>query len=216
MRLTAFLTPVLVPLALAAPAGAAVILPENTTDVTLTSAPVLGSLGLSVAPTGTATIDASGTYPVASFPITGGVQNSDGSLVIEHNGSDLAISSLAVTVDIGNFVITTGAARIWGEVGLNGVPLGGVSAPLFVLTPGTGDYIMTLTPLAAATLNAAFVTDAFNTTIQIGTATTHPVISTAVPEASTWAMLGAGFAALAIAARRRPRILDRTGDAVAG
>jgi hypothetical protein len=202
MRSTFGFMSFVLPLAFAAPAGATVILPENSTDVTLTSASVLASLGISARSTGTATVDTSGAYPVVAFPITGGVENSDGSLVIDHSGSDLDLYSTTVSVDLGNFVVDTKAAQISGDVALGGAPLGPPSIPLFDLGAGSGDFILTLTPTAASALNSAFGTRAFNTTLQIGTATTNPV---AAPEPSTWVMLCAGFGALAVAASRRAR-----------
>ena len=89
------------------PGGGGGHLPENSTDVTLTSAPTLGTRGITVSPTGTARLDTSGQYPVAMFPITGGFENADGSLVIEHDGSDLALSKGMNTVEIGDFFIRT-------------------------------------------------------------------------------------------------------------
>ena len=194
------------PLALSAPAKAAIILPENTTDVTLTSAPVLTELGVSVAPTGRAALDTSGAYPVAMFPITGGVANPDGSLIIRHDGSDLALSAGSNTVDIGNFVISTKAMTIDGDVVVNGSPYASMT-PLFNLAMGSGDFVLTLTSGAAGALNAVFDTDAFTTAIQIGTAVTNPVISSAVPELSTWIMLCMGFGLLGVCGASRSRSL---------
>ena len=205
MRASLCLASLFLPFALTAPAQAAVILPENTTDLTLTSAPVLGALGVSVSRTGTAKIDTSGTYPLAMFPITGGVENADGSLVIDHKGSDLELSKGTTSVDIGNFVVDTKSMTIDGFVAVDG---GSPSAPLtlFDLSKGSGDFVVTLSSGAATALNTVFGTDAFSSSIQIGTATTNPVVAAGVPEASTWVLLCAGFGALAVgAARRRSR-----------
>jgi hypothetical protein len=165
---------------------AAVILPENSTDMTLTSGSALGMLGITVSPTGKATLDTSGQYPVAMFPITGGFENADGSLVIEHDGSDLALTKGMDTVDIGDY----------------GVSAGGPIA-LFGLAKGSTDFIVTLTAGAAKDLDKVFDTRAFSASTIIGTAVTHPVIASAVPEPSTWVMLCGGFGAFAVAAFRR-------------
>ena len=62
------------------------------TSVSLASATVLQSLGISVAPLGSATIDASGPDPMAKFGITGGTESAgDDADVILHQGSGLEL-----------------------------------------------------------------------------------------------------------------------------
>src|SRR5271165_3846505 len=71
------------------------------TDVTLTSAATLTSLGIHVSTLGSATVDASGASPVAEFPITGGTEQSAGDVIL-HEGSGLALSTAHDTVDLQN------------------------------------------------------------------------------------------------------------------
>jgi hypothetical protein len=178
-------------------AGATEILPRNTTDVTLTSADLLTSLGFSVAPTGTATVESGSSPPVVMFPITGGTaMGSD--LMIEHNGSDLALSRMGTTVDVGNFLVNTMSLVVDGFVSVNGGPQSSPVA-LFNIVPAS-PLELTLTSGAATALNGAFGVTDFTGGLEIGTAVTNPVLA---PEAPTWLMLLAGFGGLAYAAARR-------------
>jgi hypothetical protein len=178
-------------------ARATEILPENTTDVTLTSAGLLASLGFSVAPTGTATVEMGSSPPVVMFPITGGTAvGSD--LMIEHNGSDLSLSRMGTTVDVGDFLVNTMALVVDGFVSVNGGPMSSPVA-LFNIVPAS-PLELTLTSGAATALNGAFGVTVFEPGLEIGTVVTHPVLA---PEAPTWVMLVGGFAVLAYATRCR-------------
>ena len=182
----------------ALPAGAATIT-GGTTAVTLTSAPSLASLGLSVSPTGTATVatDASG-LPVVTFPITGGT-TAGGNAIIEHNGSGLLFSNGGgATLGIGNFRIDTAAALITGDASANGSALGIV--PLFKLAPGAQ---LLLTAEAAGAFQTVFNADVVENTI-VGTAAVNP-IAAGVPEPATWSLMILGFGAVGAAMRRRTR-----------
>ena len=179
----------------------------GTTEVTLTSAPVLAGLGVSVSPLGTASISsgATGAAPVASFPITGGSSDSSGAL-IEHNGSGLALSAGGTVVDARNFLIDTANAVVDSDVSVNGASAGNLG--LFSIGPG---LTLTLTAGAASALDAAFGTEALSSSTVIGTAATSPVVGPTVPapvaasEPAGVAVLGAGLLAL-VAIRRRASV----------
>ena len=173
----------------------------GTTEVTLTSAPVLAGLGVSVSPLGTASVSSgtTGAPPVASFPITGGTAASNGAL-IEHNGSGLALSAGSTVVDARNFLIDTANAVVDSDVSIDGASAGNLG--LFSIGPG---LTLTLTPGAASALDAAFGTEALSSSTVIGTAATSPVVGAppvAAPEPAGVAVLGAGLLAL-VAIRRR-------------
>ena len=173
---------------------ATAILAENTTDVTLTSGALLGSLGFSVTPTGTAELVTGSNPPEVMFPITGGAAMG-GYLMIEHNGSGLALSNGTTTVDIGNFLVDTKDLVVDSYVGAPAAP----TVPIFNIVPNS-PLELTLTSGAATALNTAFDTTDFTAGLEIGTVVTNPVLA---PEAPTWVMLAGGFAALGFAASRR-------------
>jgi hypothetical protein len=172
----------------------------GTTEVTLTSAATLASLGASVSGLGTATINTSGTYPVATFPITGGSTSPSGNL-IEHNGSGLAITAGSTVVDARNFLIDTANAVIDSDVSINS----GSSSNIGLFAIGSG-LSLTLTSGAATALSPVFGLPASQLeALVIGTATTSPTVGTGAvdaPEPATVAMLGAGLLGL-VAFRRR-------------
>lgn len=171
----------------------------GTTSVTLTSAPTLTSLGLGVAPTGTATVTlGSGGIPIASFGITGNTPDN----LIFHDGSGLRFSAGANNLAISNFLINTTTGVITGSVSVNGTAVGnGIS--LFNI--GSGLSLTLATPALNAfgstfNLNAATVT-ALSTAV-IGTANITPP-SAPVPEPGTIALFLSGLPLLGAAARRR-------------
>ena len=148
-------------------------------------------------PTGTATVEMGSSPPVVMFPITGGTAvGSD--LMIEHNGSDLSLSRMGTTVDVGDFLVNTMALVVDGFVSVNGGPMSSPVA-LFNIVPDF-PLELTLTSGAATALNGAFGVTVFEPGLEIGTVVTHPVLA---PEAPTWVMLIGGFAMLAYATRRR-------------
>jgi hypothetical protein len=173
------------------------ILPANTTDVTLISADTLAALGISVTPTGTAMLAPGSSPPEVMFPITGGTATG-AALMIEHNGSGLALSDGTTTVTIGNFLVDTQQLEVFSYLGAPAAP----TIPIFNIVAGS-PLELTLTAAAAGALNAAFDTDAFSANLAIGTVVTNPVLA---PEAPTWAMMAGGFIALALAARRQARL----------
>jgi hypothetical protein len=199
MKLTKFLlAAVLVLSACAVSAMADSILVGGVTQVTLTSAPTLTSLGLTVAPTGTATVftNSSG-IPVASFNITG---NSPANLIF-HDGSGLRFSAGGANLAISNFLINTNTNTISGTVIANGALVGnGIS--LFNIGSG---LTLTLSSTALGAfgstfgLNQATVT-ALSTAV-IGTARIIP--ASEVPEPGTLLLLLSGAAVAGPALRRR-------------
>jgi hypothetical protein len=171
----------------------------GTTNVTLTSAPTLTSLGLGVAPTGTATVTlGSGGIPIASFGITGNTPDN----LIFHDGSGLRFSAGSNNLAISNFLINTTTGIITGSVSVNGTSVGnGIS--LFNI--GSGLSLTLATPALNAfgstfNLNAATVT-ALSTAV-IGTASINPPAA-AVPEPGSIALFLSGLPIIGAAARRR-------------
>ena len=180
----------------------AAVITGGTTDVVLTSAGALAGAGVGVKPLGTGTIEATRPFPTAVFPITGGSIGAGGA-TIEHQGSGLELSSIATPakkIDVTNFLVDTAAGLVSGDV--NG---GTTAIGLFSLQPPTGLNMipLNLTAGAAQALNGLFGTS-FTTATQIGVASTHPTTG-AVPEPSTWALMGLGFAALGFAGFRKAR-----------
>jgi hypothetical protein len=175
------------------PVGEFKTLTGNSTSVALDAGFVkaLGTLKLTPAPIGTATISPAG---VASFPITGGnakiykkgdvtpyVQG-----MIEHQGSGLSLTGGATKVELKNFVIDPGSnSKLTGEVDVNGKVFA-KSVKLFDLdgstlkTPTLSGGVATLTGTtvylsteAADALNKTFKTNALagDMKVKIGVAT---------------------------------------------
>jgi hypothetical protein len=190
----------------AAPANAVPIV-GGTTAVTLTAAPTLTSLGLTVAPTGTATATINAGIPTVSFPITGGTQNdSTGALLLQHNGSGLLFTTSANSnsLAIGNFVVDSAAALVTGSATTT---IGGVTNNLsnVSLFNIVGGNTLTLTSAASGAFSAVF-----NANLPAGT-TVGTVrinaVAAGVPEPGTWMMMLLGFGAVGLTLRRRNRQL---------
>jgi hypothetical protein len=99
----------------AAVQAATVPITGNETRVEVTAD--LGALGLSATTFGTATADASGLYPVFTFPITGGSLDTDlGTALILHQGSGVTLSAGGTTATIGNFTIDTAASLVFADL----------------------------------------------------------------------------------------------------
>lgn len=179
------------------PASAQNIVGGNTA-VTLTSAPTLTSLGLSVAPTGSAKVALNGSgLPVATFPITGGsIDGTTGAALIEHNGSGLQFTSGSNSLSIYDFLINTSTDLVSGGATANGSILG--SVPLFSI--GSGDSLL-LTSQASGAFSSVFGVNIAAGT-QIGTAQVNP-ITAPVPEPKTWLMMLLGFGILGLAIRNK-------------
>jgi len=165
---------------------------ETTVDVT---ADLVG-LGLSGAPFGLATVDVSGATPVFAFPITGGDLLPTGAL-IEHEGSGVTLTALGdplVSVTVGDFLIDTAQATIFGDV------IGGAQdLALFDLGPTTpGGIEIAITAQLAGALTTVFGADDL-TGATFGVAVTAP---NPIPLPAAGWMLIAGIGALAAMRRR--------------
>jgi hypothetical protein len=138
------------------------------TDVTLTSAATLASLGIDVSTLGSATLDVSGANPVAEFPITGGTEQRSGDVIL-HEGSGLALSKGSDTVDLQNFLVDTIHNVVDADVTIDGKFAG----DLGVFNIGAGGKL-TLTKTAA---------DALDSTFHLGsTLSSSTVVGTAAPD----------------------------------
>jgi hypothetical protein len=161
------------------------------TAVTLDSGFVtaLGTLKLTPAPVGSATISKAG---VAKFPITGGnvTYYTPGTVSpyvqgeIDHNGSGLSLTGGGKVVELTNFVIDPGKSVLTGTVTVDG-KVAAKSAPLFFLDGRTlkplqadaaaGTAVLEGTTVklkqeAADLLNQTFGTDALKAGLVIGVA----------------------------------------------
>lgn len=157
----------------------------QTTSVALdaATAKALTSLGVTLAPYGSATYTASSS--TIHFPITGGtaVIHSDHSYkpgyvagVLIHQGSGFTLTKGSTKVTLSNFVVNPGSSMLTGTVnGTIGVPLLFLNGSKLAITSvgstvhldGT---VASLTATAAKALNAAFGTTAFTAGIELGVA----------------------------------------------
>lgn len=165
------------------------------TDVVVTAD--LAALGLTPAPFGSATANGA-TF---TFPVTGGTQDTgSGNLLVEHDGSGVALTAGANSAFVGNFLIDTGAKTVFGD----GAVLGGAGfpdAPLFDFGTGTalpGQELLISAALAGA-LTAVFgAADLTGATFGYA----QPEIST-VPIPGAGILLLTGFAAVGARALRQ-------------
>ncbi len=141
------------------------------TKVTLTSANTLQSLGVTVTPLGSASVDASGPSPVADFPITGGTKGPGSSLVILHQGSGLELADSVGKLDLEDFRIDTRNGLVDANVLVNGQSAGNVA----VFDIGADGTTLTLTPTAAGVVDETLGTTAVTSDVVIGTATPSPI-----------------------------------------
>jgi hypothetical protein len=142
------------------------------TAVTLTSAPALQSLGVTVTPLGSASLDTSGTTPVADFPITGGTEGPGaGNDVILHQGSGLELSDSNGSLDLKDFLIDTQNGVVDANVTVNGQSAGNLA----VFDIASDGASLTLTPTAARVVDQVLGTFAITSSTVIGTAAPSPV-----------------------------------------
>lgn len=154
----------------------------------------LTSLGLGGAPFGSATVSGA----VFSFPITGGSATS-GDLEILHDGSGVTLFTLdpldATEVTVGNFVIDTAAATVFGDV------IGGpTDLDLFSFGAATGGIGLDITETLAGALTINFGAPDL-TGAQFGIANTAPEV---VPLPASAVLLLAGLAGLGALRRVKP------------
>ncbi|MDQ6617477.1 MAG: hypothetical protein M3083_22705 [Actinomycetota bacterium] len=146
------------------------------------TAKALTSLGVAVAPNGTATFDSSTS--TVSFPITGGAAVIHSDLgykpgyiagVVIHQASGLTFSKGSVKVALTDFVVDPGNSVLTGTVGGQiGVPLLDLDGTnVKVSTPNStvtlDGTVAKLTATAAGALNKAFSTTAFTPGLALGT-----------------------------------------------
>jgi len=157
-------------------AGTSVVLNAGT-------ATTLKSLGVSIAPAGTATFDAATS--TVTFPITSGYVeiHSDLSFTpgyiigsIEHDESGLTLSAGSTTVELDNFVVDPGNSMLYGTVGGKpGIPLLSLDGTNVKVTKdASGDVVLDgtvakLTATAAQALDTAFGTTAVKAGLPLGT-----------------------------------------------
>ncbi len=144
---------------------------SGVTDVTLTAASTLESLGVSVSALGTAKISQTGDNPpVAQFAITGGTEGPKrGEDVILHQGSGLELSDAAGSIELQNFIIDTAHHVIDADVTVDGTTSAGNLA-VFNLGPGGK---LTLTTAAEGALDS-YLNLNLSGTVTIGEAAAHP------------------------------------------
>ncbi|MDP8937494.1 MAG: hypothetical protein M3O23_07165 [Actinomycetota bacterium] len=153
------------------------------TSVTLDAgtAEALKSLGVSVAPAGSATFDA-GTSTV-TFPITSGyaeihsdLSHEPGYILgsIQHDGSGLTLSAGATKVTLSDFVVDPGNSVLYGTVGnMVKVPLLSLDGTNVKVSMEGGNVVLQgtvakLTDTAAGALNTAFKTSAIKQGTPLG------------------------------------------------
>ncbi|MGE0370705.1 MAG: hypothetical protein AB7Q01_02320 [Gammaproteobacteria bacterium] len=145
----------------------------GSTSVTLSSASVLQSLGVTVAPLGTARIDAESDDPVARFAVTGGTDSrKDDDDVILHQGGGLSLSTGAGSIALADFRIDTGNDAVFADVMVDGKPAGNLQ--VFDLGP---DGSLTLTADAAAVVAKTLDAPAITADVVIGTAEPDTIVS---------------------------------------
>lgn len=163
------------------------------TELTVTAD--LGALGLTPAATGTASLEGA-TF---GFPITGGSVLADGNALIEHEGVGVSLTAGDTTAEVGNFLIDTAQATIFGTVG-DGTDFAG----LFDLGPATDDGIEVLiaTPLAGALTSVFGAPDLSGA--QFGFATVSPDLAPVpLPAGMPLLLVGLGaIGALRLRAKR--------------
>jgi hypothetical protein len=139
------------------------------TSVTLTSAPVLASLGVTVSALGTAKLDTDNATPVADFKITGGTEDRYGDVIL-HQGSGLALTDAVGTIDVSDFRIDTQNHLVFADVAVNGASAGNL-AVFSLAANGT----LTFTADAASAVDSALGTQAITTSVVVGVAHANPI-----------------------------------------
>lgn len=196
MTLAALLTVTALGLTQRASADAVEII-GNDTSVELTSFDALTGLGLSVSALGSATVDGSGDFPVATFGITGGKLDPDtGFAVIQHAGSGLGLTDGTSAVSLENFLINTQTGVLSGDVSLNDSFVANLD--LFDIQE---DLTLLLTTTAAETLNKVYGT-MLPGGLEIGIATVDVAV---VPVPAALPLMLTALAGLGFTGARRRR-----------
>lgn len=145
-------------------------------STTLTPAPevtaALGALGVTIAPTGKATTTANGF----GFPITGGKVNPRTFAgTVLHAGSGITASKGAASLTLSDFqIVINGSPSLSALVAGTRVTLLALDTSAISITSAANGLVAanvaaTLTPAAAAALNAAFDTTVFSPGLRLGT-----------------------------------------------
>jgi hypothetical protein len=146
------------------------------------TAAALTSLGVAVAPVGSASFDAStGTV---TFPITGGIAAIHSNLGFQpgyiegsiiHQGSGLSFTKGATVVTVTDFVVDPGdsilTATVGGKPSIPLLSLDGTNVKVSMQGPDVvlDGTVARLTATAATALNGAFATTAFKAGLALGT-----------------------------------------------
>ncbi len=146
------------------------------------TAAALSSLGVSLAPFGTATFDS--TTSTITFPITSGYAEIHSDLSykpgyilgsIQHTGSGITLSAGATKVTLSDFVVDPGNSMLYGTVaGTPKIPLLALDGTAVkVSSDANGDVVLDgtvakLTATAATALNGAFKTSAIKAGTPLG------------------------------------------------
>jgi len=147
----------------------------GATSVSLSSASVLQSLGITVSPLGSAKIETSHGDPVARFAITGGTDGKGRDAdVILHQGSGLSLSSHGGTIELRDFRIDTRNDAVFADVTVNGTTAGNLQ--VFDLASGGA---LTLTSAAAEVVAATLDAPAITSDVVIGAADPDTIVGLA-------------------------------------
>ncbi len=145
------------------------------------TAAALTSLGVAIAPTGTATFDAATS--TITFPITAGYAeiHSDKGFKpgwilgsIDHGGSGFSLTAGSTTVELSDFVVDPGNSLLYGTVGSTPmVPLLFLDGTNVAVSAEDGNVVLDgtvakLTETAAGALNQAFNVDAIKAGTPLG------------------------------------------------
>ena len=145
------------------------------------TAAALTSLGVAIAPTGSATFDASSS--TITFPITSGYAEIHSDLgfrpgwivgSIAHTGSGFSLSAGSTKVELSDFVVDPGNSLLYGTVGATPmVPLLDLDGTAVKVSTDAGNVVLDgtvakLTTTAAGALNKAFKVDAIKAGTPLG------------------------------------------------
>jgi hypothetical protein len=209
MKFLRFVAGLLSSLVIASGAAHALPIVGGITVVKLTSAPVLGGADVSVGVLGSALVSpGSDGLPLAFFPVTGGaIDTGTFAGSIEHAGSGLSLTKDGTTIELTNFVIDTVSLLLSGDVAFGATTLDDVGLFDIGLSGNAAyPFSLSLTSAAAGALTAVLGLPDL-TGLEAGIANSIPI--TAVPEASSWLMMGLGLSLLLLFGWKRRQASSR-------